>query len=137
LGTPACQSYTITQSLQFPGKGLLQGKLARRTADISQLVYQAMLRDVRAQVQTAYYQLQLDLGVERPNRRERGQPATGPDAPVVCRDAGGVSGGKADFTTLITTFQQRSGAQSIYLQAVNQLLAGKVALEQAAGGSLE
>lgn len=63
LGTPAYQSYTITQSLQFPGKGLLQGKIARRTADISQLVYQAMLRDVRAQVQTAYYQLQLDLAL--------------------------------------------------------------------------
>lgn len=45
-------------------------------------------------------------------------------------------GGKADFTTLIGTFRQRSNARSTYLQAVNQLLAQKVALEQAAGGSL-
>jgi cobalt-zinc-cadmium efflux system outer membrane protein len=63
LGTPGYQNYTITQSLQFPGKGLLQGKIAKRTADISGLAYQATLRDVRAQVQTAYYQLQLDLAL--------------------------------------------------------------------------
>jgi outer membrane protein TolC len=44
--------------------------------------------------------------------------------------------GKTDFTTLISTFRQQSGARAAYLQAVNQLLAGKVALEQAAGGSL-
>jgi outer membrane protein TolC len=46
-------------------------------------------------------------------------------------------GGKADFTTLISTFRQQSDARSTYLQAVNQLLAQKVALEQAAGGSLQ
>ena len=44
--------------------------------------------------------------------------------------------GKADFTTLISTFRQQSDARSTYLQAVNQLLAQKVALEQAAGGNL-
>ena len=41
-------------------------------------------------------------------------------------------GGKTDFTTLISTFRQQSDARSAYLQAVNQLLAQKVALEQAA-----
>ncbi len=46
-------------------------------------------------------------------------------------------GGKTDFTTLISTFRQLSDSRSAYLQAVNQLLAGKVALEQAAGGSLQ
>ncbi|MGH7879185.1 MAG: TolC family protein, partial [Candidatus Binataceae bacterium] len=46
-------------------------------------------------------------------------------------------GGKTDFTTLISTFRQNSDARSTYLQAVNQLLAQKVALEQAAGGSLQ
>jgi len=45
--------------------------------------------------------------------------------------------GKTDFTTLISTFRQESGARSTYLQAVNQLLAQKVALEQAAGGTLQ
>ena len=44
-------------------------------------------------------------------------------------------GGKADFTTLISTFRQHSAARATYLQAVNQLLAQKIALEQAAGGS--
>jgi outer membrane protein, heavy metal efflux system len=46
-------------------------------------------------------------------------------------------GGKTDFTTVITTFRQQSDARSTYLQTVNQFLAGKVALEQAAGGSLQ
>jgi cobalt-zinc-cadmium efflux system outer membrane protein len=46
-------------------------------------------------------------------------------------------GGKTDFTTLISTFRQQSDARSWYLQAVNQLLAQKVAIEQAAGGTLQ
>ena len=46
-------------------------------------------------------------------------------------------GGKVDFTTLISTFRQWHDARSTYLQAVNALLAGKVALEQAAGGKLQ
>ena len=46
-------------------------------------------------------------------------------------------GGKTDFTTLISTLRQLSDSRSAYLQAVNQPLAGKVALEQAAGGSLQ
>ncbi len=52
---------TVTGSLQFPGKGLLQGQMAKRTAEIARLTYLAAVRDVRAQVQTAYYQIQLDL----------------------------------------------------------------------------
>jgi outer membrane protein TolC len=46
-------------------------------------------------------------------------------------------GGKTDFTTLISTFRQESDARTAYLQAVNQLLAQKVALEQAVGGTLQ
>jgi outer membrane protein TolC len=46
-------------------------------------------------------------------------------------------GGKTDFTSLISTFRQWHDARSTYLQAVNALLAGKVALAQAAGGSLQ
>jgi outer membrane protein TolC len=46
-------------------------------------------------------------------------------------------GGKSDFTTLIGTFRQLSDARSTYLQAANQLLAQKVALEQAVGASLQ
>jgi outer membrane protein, heavy metal efflux system len=54
---------TVTQSLQFPGKGLLQGRMARRGAEIARLTYMAAVRDVRAQALTGYYQLQLDLAL--------------------------------------------------------------------------
>jgi cobalt-zinc-cadmium efflux system outer membrane protein len=54
---------TVTQSLQFPGKGLLQGRNAQRTAEIARLTYMAALRDVTAQAKTAYYQIQLDLAL--------------------------------------------------------------------------
>jgi outer membrane protein TolC len=51
----------IAQPFQFPGKGLLQGDQATRAADIARLAYQATLRDVRAQVEIAYYQRALDV----------------------------------------------------------------------------
>ncbi|MBV8360242.1 MAG: TolC family protein [Deltaproteobacteria bacterium] len=54
---------TVTQALQFPGKGLLQGRNAERTADIARLTYTAALRDITAQAKTAYYQIQLDLAL--------------------------------------------------------------------------
>ncbi len=52
-----------TQALQFPGKGLLQGRTAERSTEIARLTYLAALRDVTAQVKTAYYQIQLDLAL--------------------------------------------------------------------------
>jgi outer membrane protein, heavy metal efflux system len=54
---------SVTQSLQFPGKGLLQGRTAERTAQIAQLTYAAAVRDVTAGAKTAYYQIQLDLAL--------------------------------------------------------------------------
>lgn len=57
---PTEQSFVVTQPLQFPGKGYLQGQAASRAADIARLIYQAAGRDVRAQVETGYYQLLLD-----------------------------------------------------------------------------
>ena len=54
---------TLAQSLQFPGKGILQGRNAERTADIARLAYTAALRDITAQAKTAYYQIQLDLAL--------------------------------------------------------------------------
>ena len=54
---------TATQALQFPGKGLLQGRNAERNAEIARLAYAAALRDVTAQARTAYYQIQLDLAL--------------------------------------------------------------------------
>jgi outer membrane protein TolC len=57
---PTLQSFQVTQALQFPGKGYLQAKVASGTADIARLIYQAAARDVRAQVETGYYQVLLD-----------------------------------------------------------------------------
>ena len=54
---------TASQALQFPGKGLLQGRNAQRTAQIAGLTYLAAVRDVRAQAEIAYYQIQLDLAL--------------------------------------------------------------------------
>jgi len=57
---PADLSVSVSQPLQFPGKGYLQGQSAKRTAKIAWLTYQAARRDVRAQAETASYQLVLD-----------------------------------------------------------------------------
>lgn len=51
---------TVTDSFQFPGKALLQADTAKRAANIARLGYQASIRDVRAQTETAYYQFILD-----------------------------------------------------------------------------
>jgi outer membrane protein, heavy metal efflux system len=67
---PTLQSFQVTQALQFPGKGYLQGKVASRVADIARLTYQAVARDLRAQVETGFYQLLLDsalIGVAQEN----------------------------------------------------------------------
>lgn len=53
----------VMQPLQFPGKALLQGQQARRSADIARLAYAATVRDVRAHVEVAYYQLALDVAL--------------------------------------------------------------------------
>jgi cobalt-zinc-cadmium efflux system outer membrane protein len=63
LAGSGLHSMTVTQSLQFPGKGLLQGRTAERTAEIARLTYMAAVRDVTAQAKTAYYQIQLDLAL--------------------------------------------------------------------------
>ncbi len=57
---PASQSYQVSQPLQFPGKGYLQGRSAARAADIARLTYEATTRDLRAQAEVAFYQLLLD-----------------------------------------------------------------------------
>ena len=50
----------VSEAFQFPGKALLQGTQARRSAEIARLMYEATVRDTRAAVETAYYQLVLD-----------------------------------------------------------------------------
>jgi len=54
---------TVAQSLQFPGKALLQADGARQVAEIAHLVLQSVVRDVRAQTEIAYYQFLLDSDV--------------------------------------------------------------------------
>jgi len=51
----------VTQPLQFPGKALFQADVAKRMADIARLAYESTVRDVRAQVEVAYYQLAFDV----------------------------------------------------------------------------
>jgi len=50
----------ISANFQFPGEAVLQARQARRTADIARLTYEAAARDLRAGVETAYYQVLLD-----------------------------------------------------------------------------
>src|SRR5216683_5612794 len=55
----AVHAHSFSESFQFPGKALLQADEARRTAEIAGLTYGAAVRDLRAGVVTAYYQVLL------------------------------------------------------------------------------
>jgi len=57
---PSSNTRGISESVQFPGKGWLQGDQARRSAEIARLTYVAAIRDTRAQTKVAYYQDLLD-----------------------------------------------------------------------------
>jgi outer membrane protein, heavy metal efflux system len=63
LSDSGLHSLSLTQALQFPGKGVLQGQNATRTAEIARLTYMAAVRDVTALTKTTYYQIQLDLAL--------------------------------------------------------------------------
>ena len=56
----AVHTHSFSESFQFPGKALLQADEAKRTAEIAGLTYEAAVRDLRAGVETAYYQVLLD-----------------------------------------------------------------------------
>jgi outer membrane protein TolC len=56
----ALHSHSFSESFQFPGKALLQARQAKETAEIARLTYEAAVRDLRAGVETAYYQVLLD-----------------------------------------------------------------------------
>jgi outer membrane protein TolC len=60
IGSAALHSQNVTEALQFPGKALLQAHVAKRTAEIARLTYEATLRDIRARTETTYYQYVLD-----------------------------------------------------------------------------
>jgi outer membrane protein TolC len=56
----ALHSHSFSENFQFPGKALLQADQAKRGAEIAGLTYQAAVRDLRAKVETTYYQVLLD-----------------------------------------------------------------------------
>src|SRR5262249_13329993 len=56
----ATHAIGVSESFQFPGEALLQADNAKRTAEIARLTYEATLRDLRANVEIAYYQVLLD-----------------------------------------------------------------------------
>ena len=57
-------TFQVSESLQFPGTALLQGKVARRSAEIARLGYEAAVRDLRITAVTDCYQLALDQGLK-------------------------------------------------------------------------
>jgi outer membrane protein, heavy metal efflux system len=66
----AVHAHSFSESFQFPGKALLQADAAKRTAEIARLTYEAAVRDLRASVESAYYQVLLDealIGVNAEN----------------------------------------------------------------------
>ena len=56
----ATHAIGVSESFQFPGEALLQADNAKRTAEIARLTYEAAVRDLRANVEIAYYQVLLD-----------------------------------------------------------------------------
>lgn len=60
FGQASEHTLTVTDAFQFPGKAFLQADQAKRSAASARLTYQAMMRDIRAQTETFYYQALLD-----------------------------------------------------------------------------
>lgn len=56
----AVHAHALSENFQFPGEAFLQADESRRTAEIARLTYEAAVRDLRAAVETAYYQILLD-----------------------------------------------------------------------------
>jgi cobalt-zinc-cadmium efflux system outer membrane protein len=66
----AVHAHSFSESFQFPGKALLEADEAKRSSAIAGLTYEASIRDVRAGVETAYYQILLDealIGINAEN----------------------------------------------------------------------
>ncbi|MGB8412922.1 MAG: TolC family protein [Candidatus Binatus sp.] len=59
----ALHGHAFSENFQFPGEAFLQADESRRTAEIARLTYEAAVRDLRAGVETAYYQVLLDEGL--------------------------------------------------------------------------
>ncbi len=68
IGEAGLHSHQFTESFQFPGKALLQAEQAKRNAQVARLRYEATIRDLRAAVETSYYQVLLDESLLKVNR---------------------------------------------------------------------
>src|SRR5271166_1054806 len=56
----ATHAHQLSENFQFPGKAVLQAQESSGTAKIARFAYEAAIRDLRAGVKTAYYQVLLD-----------------------------------------------------------------------------
>jgi cobalt-zinc-cadmium efflux system outer membrane protein len=65
----ATHAHALSESFQFPGKAELQADQARETANIARFAYEAAIRDLRAGVETGYYQVLLDHALIDVNAR--------------------------------------------------------------------
>ncbi|HVN63685.1 MAG TPA: TolC family protein [Candidatus Binataceae bacterium] len=60
VGRASLQTFSVSQAFQFPGKAFFQRDQAVRTAETAHLLLESTIRDLRAGVGMAYYQLLLD-----------------------------------------------------------------------------
>src|ERR1035441_3439970 len=67
LDHAATHAHSLSENFQFPGKAVLQADQAKRAADIARFAYEAAIRDMRAAVETGYYQVLLDDALIRVN----------------------------------------------------------------------
>jgi outer membrane protein, heavy metal efflux system len=69
LNHAATHAHSLTESFQFPGKAELQADQAKETANIARFAYEAAIRDLRAGVESGYYQVLLDHALIDVNAR--------------------------------------------------------------------
>jgi outer membrane protein, heavy metal efflux system len=107
----ATHAHAFTENFQFPGKALFQVDQAKTTANIARLAYEAALRDLRAAVETGYYQVLLDdalIEVNGENLENLGQ--------VVKVTETAYSGGEAAQSDVITAEVNLAQAQLLQRQ---------------------
>lgn len=63
IGNAGAHEIAVAQAIQFPGKALHQADIAKRTAEIARISYQAACRDIRTAAETGFYQTLLDAAL--------------------------------------------------------------------------
>ena len=123
----AVHGHSFSESFQFPGKALLQADEAKRTAEIAGLTYEAAVRDLRAAVKTAYYQVLLDealVGINAENIANLKQVAHVTQIQYTANQATQADLIAAEFALAQAQLQQRQYQTSLANDRVglNQLL---------------